>query len=105
VCVTNKNGVTYHQRIIANQAVDGGDSEPDIKAPYWLKINRKGDTFSYYGSVDGKTWKKMGSSSVSMTKSVYIGFAVTSHNNSEICKAVFSNYQLTGKIAKFEYSE
>lgn len=102
-CITNENGITYHQRAAANEAVAGGNSESGIKAPYWLKINRTADTFSYYASADGKSWKKMGSSDVPMPKNVYIGFAVTSHNNSEICKAVFTGYKLTGKTARFEF--
>jgi len=105
ICVTNQNGVAPHQRATTNDSMEGGDGAADIKAPYWLKINRTGIIFTYYISSDGKTWKKVGNPEVPMTKNVYIGFAVTSHNNGETCKATFSNYKLTGKTAKFEYSE
>ena len=101
-CVTNRNGITWHQRQETNAAVNGGDPEPNISAPYWLKINRTGDTFSFYKSADGKSWQLMGNTNVSMAKNVYIGFAVTSHDNNELCKAVFTNSKLTAKTAKFE---
>ena len=101
-CVTNRSGITWHQRQETNAAVNGGDPEPNISAPYWLKINRTGDTFSFYKSADGKSWQLMGNTNVSMAKNVYIGFAVTSHDNNELCKAVFTNSKLTAKTAKFE---
>ena len=101
-CVTNRSGITWHQRREINAAVDGGDPEPNITAPYWVKINRTGDTFSFYKSADGKSWQLMGNTNVPMAKNVYIGFAVTSHDNNELCKAVFTNSKLTAKTAKFE---
>lgn len=105
ICVTGQNGIASHQRTNTNASMEGGEGASDIKAPYWLKINRTGDIFTYYMSPDGKTWKKMGSKEVPMSSNVYIGFAVTSHNNDEICKATFSNHQMTGKTARFEFSE
>ena len=105
VCVANRKGVATHWRSNTNDSMEGGDGEADIKAPYWIKINRKGDTFSYYMSADGTSWEKKGNASIPMSKNVYIGFALTSHNNSETAKAVFGSYKLTGKAAKLEYSE
>jgi regulation of enolase protein 1 (concanavalin A-like superfamily) len=102
-CVTNKNGVTYQQRVITNESSDGGNAIPNVKAPYWLKLTRKGNSFNYYASADGQNWKNLGAAEVNMSSKVYIGFAVTSHNNSEISKAVFSNYHLLGKTTNFQH--
>lgn len=105
VCVTNRNGVATHHRTNTNNSMEGGNGASDIKAPYWVKINRTGDVFAYYMSADGKTWKELGNTEVGMTKNVYIGFAVTSHSNDELCKVTFSNSKLTSKSARFEFSE
>ena len=102
VCVSNRNGATFHQRTRTNESMEGGNQTPDIKAPYWVKLTRKGNTFNYYGSANGSKWKTLGIIDVPMVRNVYIGFALTSHNNNEISKAVFSNYRLTGKVAKFQ---
>jgi regulation of enolase protein 1 (concanavalin A-like superfamily) len=102
VCITTKNGVTCHQRLTANESMEGGNRTPDIKSPYWVKLTRKGNTFNCYISANGNKWETLGTKEVHMTRNIYIGFAVTSHNNNEICKAVFSNYKLTGKMAKFQ---
>ncbi|MBN1927050.1 MAG: cadherin-like domain-containing protein [Prolixibacteraceae bacterium] len=101
VCVTNKNGITNHKRMALNNGVEGGERYPEVTTPYWVKIIRKGDTFSYFVSPDGNSWKLMESAEVFMQKNVYVGFAVTSHNNSETCKAEFRNYKLVGKAARY----
>ena len=77
--------------------MEGGEPNRDIKAPYWVKLVRKGNTFNYYISPNGIKWDKLGSAEVPMEKNVYIGFALTSHNNEEVCKAVFKNYQLKAR--------
>jgi len=94
VCVTTKNGATYHHRIKTNERMQGGQSISTINAPYWVKITRKGNTISYFISANGHTWNNLGTVDVFMGKHVYIGIAVTSHNNNELCKAVLSNYRL-----------
>jgi hypothetical protein len=97
MCVTARNGGVYHQRLVTDDSMEGGSSNPEIKAPYWVKLIRKGNTFSYFASADGQNWKNLGKADVAMNSKVYIGFAVTSHNNNEIGKAIFSNFRLNGK--------
>lgn len=97
VCISGGNGVTYHQRLNTGDSKQGGDRTPDIKAPYWLKIKRTGNSFMYYSSADGKDWKKLGEAVIDMAKDAYVGFAVTSHNNEETARAVFSKFKITGK--------
>jgi len=80
--------------------MEGGNRTLEAKAPYWIKLVRKGNAFSYYDSPDGQKWNNLGNAEVPMNKFVFAGFAVTSHNNSEIGKAVFSNYYLAGKVMK-----
>ncbi len=54
-----------------------------LRAPVWLKLERKGDQFSAFYSTDGVTWTTMVGSpqTISMPHSVYIGLAITSHDN------------------------
>lgn len=99
-CVTTRNGITYHQRIDTNAQMEGGNRNPDIKAPYWVKLVRKGNLFNYYFSEDGKNWNNLGSREFPMNPELYIGLAVTSHNNSEKGKGVFSNLKMTGQNVK-----
>jgi hypothetical protein len=88
--VTPGNGVAAQARIST-----GGSSVnfnvTGLAAPYWLKGVRTGSTFKAYYSSNGKTWTQVASQSILMSSSVYIGLAVTSHNDGEFCTAVFDN--------------
>lgn len=92
--LTNKNGGTFHHRFNAGGGMEGGDNKPEIKTPYWVKIVRNGNTINHYVSANGNNWDLLNTTELPMKKEVYIGFALTSHNNGELAKAAFSNYSL-----------
>lgn len=100
VCVTPKNGIITHFRSETNRPADNSEAYPNKKAPYWVKIERIGDTINYYASDNRNSWKALGSVVIPMPENVYIGFAVTSHDNNEVCNAHFDNYMATVKPAK-----
>jgi hypothetical protein len=51
--------------------------------------------FTAYNSTDGSSWTSMGSVTIAMGTNVYIGLAVTSHNNGTLCTATFDNLEVT----------
>ncbi len=86
--ITPGNAAEFSRRLTT-----GGTTAATVKtavaAPYWVKLTRSGNTFSGYVSSDGVTWVLVGSSTINMASSVYVGLAVTSHNNAALCTAVF----------------
>ena len=57
-----------------------------------MKLTRAGNTFTAHQSVDGSTWTQIGSAvTISMTSSVYVGLALTSHNNGVLNTATLDN--------------
>jgi hypothetical protein len=60
-------------------------------APYWVKVVRTGNTFTASISPNGTTWTTVGSKTIVMGANVFIGLAVTSHNDGTLCTAVFDN--------------
>jgi hypothetical protein len=62
-----------------------------VKAAYWVKLERIGDTFNAYQSPDGVTWTLVGSDTIAMTSTVYVGIAVTSHNQLATTTGVFDS--------------
>ena len=88
--VTVGNGVGFQRRI-----TPGGTSYytagAAVDAPYWVKLTRSGSTFTAYRSADGSTWAPVGSATISMATSVYVGLALTSHNNSTLNASVLDN--------------
>jgi len=62
------------------------------RAPSWVRVRRIGDDFTAYVSADGQEWRQHGPSlTIAMENNVYVGLAVTSHEDGVIAKAAFSN--------------
>jgi autotransporter-associated beta strand protein len=90
VLVTPSNGVTEQHRT-ATGGSTAWMNTGGLVAPYWVRVVRTGDTFVGSRSPDDVTWTEMASTNVSMGASVYIGLAVTSHNNVNTCTATMTN--------------
>jgi len=97
--VTPGSGVSFQRRPGTDDA-SADDTTGDITAPYWVKIERDlAGNFSAYSSADGSTWQKQGVSElIQMNANVYIGLAVTAHNASATCQAIFTNVTTTGSV-------
>ena len=63
--------------------------------PSWVRIQRAGSTFTSSVSADGVTWQTIGSETIAMTATTYVGIAVTSHNTSRKVAAVLSSVAVT----------
>ncbi len=63
--------------------------------PRWLRLTRRASTFSAFESTDGATWRAIGSSTISMASTLYIGIAVTSHRTTLLTTATASNVRVT----------
>lgn len=72
-------------------------AEPDFPVVFpqvWLKLIRRGDTFTGLSSRDGTTWKTYCTHSQSLPQSGLLGLAVTAHNDAQRVSASFSHLQL-----------
>jgi regulation of enolase protein 1 (concanavalin A-like superfamily) len=67
----------------------------NLKAPYWLKLVRAGNTITSYYSANGTTWTQLGAQSITMGSTVYIGMVVTS-KKAWTATATFDNLGTTG---------
>ena len=73
----------------------GGSGAP----PGWVRLVRTGDLFEAYRSADGVSWTRVGSDTIPMTNTVYVGLAVTSHDASRTTTAVVDNVKITGSTS------
>ena len=65
--------------------------------PYWIKLERIGNTLTGYQSSDGSNWSQLtGSRNITMTNNVFIGLAVSAGNNSQLCQVIYDNVTVTG---------
>jgi regulation of enolase protein 1 (concanavalin A-like superfamily) len=63
--------------------------------PHWVKLVRTGDTLAAYFSSDGTSWTSAGTNTFVMNSTIYVGLAVTSHNQSVLSTAKFRNVSVT----------
>lgn len=73
----------------------GGSGKP----PGWVRLVRRGDLFEAYRSTDGRSWSRIGSDTIVMADTVYVGLAVTSHDAGAATAAVIDNLRVTGGTA------
>jgi len=64
-------------------------------APVWLKIVRAGSKLTSYKSTNGSSWTTVSSATISMTGTIYVGLAATSHVTSQTITATFTNVSVT----------
>jgi hypothetical protein len=69
-------------------------ADPDFPVVFphvWLKLVRRGDTFTGLFSRDGMTWKTYSTHSQPLPQSGFLGLAVTAHNDAQRVSASFSH--------------
>jgi hypothetical protein len=103
VCLRNSNAVFFQTR----SSTDGAAKTQSLsgaKAPYWLKLIISGSTYTGYMSLDGFSWKQVGTpvnSNFGNGAPVYAGLAITSHDNSTLSTAHVDNFT-TGGVAELK---
>jgi regulation of enolase protein 1 (concanavalin A-like superfamily) len=82
-------------RLQARTAAGGTTSTPakagSAAGTGWVRLARTGSTFTASYSANGGTWTQLGTVSVSMGSTIYLGLAATSHANGTFTTARFSN--------------
>jgi hypothetical protein len=68
-------------------------------APGWVRLVRRGDVFEAYRSLDGGTWSRVGSDTIPMGDTVYVGLAVTSHNTGVATTATVDSVTVTSNAS------
>ena len=56
-----------------------------------MKLQRNGNLFSAYESADGVNWTLVGTDTIAMGTTVYVGLAVTSHTTGAAATCTFDN--------------
>jgi hypothetical protein len=102
---TAGNGGAFQNRATAGLNMNANDATSNttmttvIAAPYWVKLERSGDTMKGYVSADGSSWSLVGTADVVMSGPAYIGICVTSHLAGEQRTFQFEGIKTTGSVA------
>ncbi len=57
----------------------------------WLRLKRAGNVFTGYASYDGQTWIQLGTTTLALPNSIYVGLGLASHDNGIPVTAQFRN--------------
>jgi regulation of enolase protein 1 (concanavalin A-like superfamily) len=87
--VSAAKGAAYQRREMTggvSVSTSGSLSAP----PRWLRLDRSGDIFTAYESADGAAWTLVGTDTIPMAQQIYVGVAVTSHDNTRTTTATLT---------------
>ena len=87
-------GSSFQWRSVADGDNNNADYASTVADPLWVRLNRDGDTMTAYSSTDGIDWTERGTNTNVMATDVYIGLAVTSHDNAQTTTATFDNVSI-----------
>lgn len=98
VFVSAAKGYAFQSRV---ETGDYSLNKPDGSgaAPEWIKLVRTGNLFEAFRSADGVTWTEIGSDTIAMGETVYVGLAVTSHKTMQATTAVIDGLKITAASA------
>jgi hypothetical protein len=102
MCMTggDGNGASWQGRVSAGLASVNADATAPVALPYWVKIERTGNTLTGFLSADGEIWEQLGDPrEIQMDDPVLIGLALTSHLATQATSAQFSNVSFTGSVS------
>jgi regulation of enolase protein 1 (concanavalin A-like superfamily) len=94
IYVTPGKGISFQYRTATN-GTSAAATGISGTAPKRIRISRRADTFSGYKQNTDGTWTLVGSATITMNSTVYIGMAVSSHDNTRTATATFDSVDLT----------
>jgi regulation of enolase protein 1 (concanavalin A-like superfamily) len=92
--VSWENGVAF-QRRQANGGASASSAGPGGTAPRWLRVVRAGTRVTAYSSNDGTQWTDMGTDTIALGATAYVGVAVTSHDADARATATVSSLSVS----------
>jgi hypothetical protein len=100
------NGGSFQYRPAADSDSLNSDMTTAIAPPYYVKVERKGDTLTASFSPDGTNWTVQGDPQyIAMTSPAYIGICVSSHTPGEFRTFEFDKVTVTGASGVWQTKE
>jgi hypothetical protein len=95
VHMSPENGAVMQARAGSGEITQepGWDRAP--RPPEWVRLERRGNTFTGAVSDDGQNWSLLGAITVDMPETVLVGLAVTSKDPGRLAEATFEGTVVT----------
>jgi phosphatidylserine/phosphatidylglycerophosphate/cardiolipin synthase-like enzyme/regulation of enolase protein 1 (concanavalin A-like superfamily) len=92
--VSPARGVAFQRRVQTGGISTHTDAGSGT-APVWVRLVRTGSRIDAFRSANGSTWTQVGTENISMSSTVQVGLALTSHDNARLGTAAFDNVRIT----------
>ena len=90
VSPTTTKGMAF-QRRTANGGSSTSTAGGAFTAPYWVRLQRVGNSVTASRSPDNVTWTTVGTDTIALGATVYVGIPVSSHRDGTLATAVVDN--------------
>jgi phosphatidylserine/phosphatidylglycerophosphate/cardiolipin synthase-like enzyme len=87
--VTPARGLAFQRRTTAGAT--SLNTSAAGAAPAWVKVSLSGQTVTASVSTDGVSWTQVGQETIAFSGPIFVGLAVTSHDNTRLASATFDN--------------
>ncbi|MBN1479637.1 T9SS type A sorting domain-containing protein [candidate division KSB1 bacterium] len=94
MAIASENGQSFQYRTTKSGASNLIPGNPNAVPPQWLKLTRIKDALSGWVSNDGISWQQIGQMAIVMDDQIYVGLAITAHDNTLLSTATFENVKL-----------
>jgi endonuclease/exonuclease/phosphatase family metal-dependent hydrolase len=96
--VTPAKGLAFQRRTTVN-GVSTSTAGGVGTAPYYVRLVRSGSVFTASKSLDGVTWTVVGSETMNMASTIYVGVVISSHVTGVLATAQFGQTAVTSGAA------
>lgn len=93
--VTGSGGWRWQRRTLTGGTVSTTNSSSGTAPNLWVRLVRAGSTITASRSTNGTSWTAIGSSTVSLASTCYVGLAVASGSTTTLNTSVFENVSVT----------
>jgi glucose/arabinose dehydrogenase/regulation of enolase protein 1 (concanavalin A-like superfamily) len=94
MALTSGNGLAFQRR----DTTGGPSTHTGATGGSWVRVARSGNTLRGFRSTDGITWTLVGETTQSLPAQVYIGLAVTAHNNAALNTTTFDSVSVENAV-------
>jgi F5/8 type C domain/Fibronectin type III domain len=101
VVLSSGNGVAYQNRTTTDALAHEEGIIATAKAPYWVRLVKKGSVYTGYASADGITWTQLGVGvdvGFGADLPVYAGLVLSSHNINKLSTSTIDSYLFSGVL-------
>jgi regulation of enolase protein 1 (concanavalin A-like superfamily) len=89
--LTPGNGAAVQHRAVAGGSTAFQPGPWGSRPPHWVRLVRRDAEVRAYSSFDGITWTLIQTVPFSAARTLYVGFAVTAHDNSQLATAILND--------------